>query len=123
LATKIVVCGVAVGFLTGFLGVGGGFLVVPALVIVLRMPMSLAIGTSLFIIVLNAVSSALSRATDLHLHWEVIAPFTVAAIVASLVAKRVSSRLSGTTLTRAFAVMLSAVGLFVAVESVAALIG
>jgi uncharacterized membrane protein YfcA len=123
LATKIVVCGVAVGFLTGFLGVGGGFLVVPALVIVLRMPMSLAIGTSLFIIVLNAVSSALARATDLHLHWEVIAPFTVAAIVASLVAKRVSSRLSGTTLTRAFAVMLSAVGLFVAVESVAALIG
>jgi uncharacterized protein len=122
LAAKIVICGVAVGFLTGFLGVGGGFLVVPALVIVLRMSMSLAIGTSLFIIVLNAVSSVLSRTADLHLQWQVIAPFTVAAIVASLVAKRVSSRLSGTTLTRAFAVLLVLVGLFVAGESVEALI-
>jgi uncharacterized membrane protein YfcA len=122
-AAKIVVCGVATGFLTGFLGVGGGFLVVPALVVVLRMPMSLAIGTSLFVIVLNAASSVLSRATDLHLNWAVIAPFTVAAIAASLVAKRVACRLSGTTLTRSFAVVLGLVGLFVAAQSVAALIG
>jgi uncharacterized protein len=123
LTAKIVTCGVAVGFLTGFLGVGGGFLVVPALVLVLRMPMSLAIGTSLFIIVLNAVSSLLSRTGDLHLHWQVIAPFTVAAIAASLVAKRVSRCLSGTTLARAFAVVVGVVGLFVAVESVVALAG
>jgi uncharacterized membrane protein YfcA len=122
-AAKIVVCGVVTGFLTGFLGVGGGFLVVPALVVVLRMPMALAIGTSLFIIVLNATSSVLSRAADLHLDWLVIAPFTVAAIAASLVAKRVSSCLSGTTLTRAFAVLIGVVGLFVAVESAATLIG
>ena len=122
-AVKIVVGGVAVGFLTGFLGIGGGFLVVPVLVIVLRMPMALAVGTSLYIIVLNAVSSILSRTTDLHLQWQVIAPFTVAAIVASLVAKRLASHLSGATLTRAFAVMLGAVGLFVAVESVGRLIG
>ena len=53
-AVKILVCGAASGFLTGLLGVGGGFLVVPALVIVLRMPITLAIGTSLLIIVLNA---------------------------------------------------------------------
>ena len=122
-AAKIVVCGAVTGFLTGFLGVGGGFLVVPALVVVLGMPMSLAIGTSLFIIVLNAASSVLSRTTDLHLDWMVIAPFTAAAIVASLVAKRVACRLSGTTLSRAFAVVLGVVGLFVAVQSVAALVG
>jgi uncharacterized protein len=123
LAVKIVVCGVVVGFLTGFLGVGGGFLVVPALVVILRMPMSLAIGTSLFIIVLNAVSSVLSRAADLHLNWAVVAPFTVAAIAASLVAKRVTSHVSGATLGRAFAVMLTLVGLFVAAQSIVALIG
>jgi uncharacterized membrane protein YfcA len=96
---------------------------VPALVVVLRMPMSTAIGTSLFIIVLNATSSVLSRTADLHLNWMVIAPFTVAAIGASLVAKRVACRLSGATLSRAFAVMLGVVGLFVAVQSVVALIG
>jgi len=123
LTAKIVVCGVAVGFLTGFLGVGGGFLVVPALVVVLRLPMSLAVGTSLFVIVVNAASSVLARTTDLHLDWAVIGPFTVTAIAASLVAKRVACRLSGTTLSRAFAVVLGVVGLFVAAQSVAALIG
>ncbi|MDT7613808.1 MAG: uncharacterized protein QOF00_1255 [Pseudonocardiales bacterium] len=59
--SKVVVCGTAVGFLTGFLGVGGGCLVVPALVIVLRMPMAPAVGTSLLIIALNSISSVASR--------------------------------------------------------------
>jgi uncharacterized protein len=122
-AVKVIVCGVAVGFLTGFLGVGGGFLVVPALVVVLRLPMSLAVGTSLFVITVNATSSVLSRAADLHLDWTVVAPFTVAAIAASLVAKRVARRLSGATLSRAFAFMIGAVGLFVAVQSLATIAG
>jgi uncharacterized membrane protein YfcA len=122
-AAKIVVCGVVVGFLTGFLGVGGGFLVVPALVVVLRLPMSLAVGTSLFVIVINAASSVLARTADLHLDWMVIGPFTVTAIAASLVAKRIACRLSGTTLSRAFALMIGAVGLFVAAESIGMLIG
>ena len=122
-AVKIVVCGMVVGFLTGFLGVGGGFLVVPALVVVLRLPMSLAVGTSLFIIVINAASSVLARTADLHLDWMVIGPFTLTAIAASLVAKRVACRLSGTTLSRAFALMIGAVGMFVAAESIGMLIG
>lgn len=122
-AVKVVACGLAIGFLTGFLGVGGGFLVVPALVVVLRLPMSLAVGTSLFIIVINAASSVLARTADLHLDWMVIGPFTLTAIAASLVAKRVACRLSGTTLSRAFALMLGAVGLFVAAESIGMLIG
>ena len=73
-AAKIVVCGLTSGFLTGLLGVGGGFLVVPALVVVLGMPITLAIGTSLLIIVLNAASSMVARLGDLQLDWAVIAP-------------------------------------------------
>ncbi len=69
------------------------------------------------------MSSVLSRASDLHLQWSVLAPFTVAAIVASLVAKRVSRRLSDATLTRAFGLLLAVVGGFVVVETVGALIG
>ena len=120
-AAKIVVSGVAVGFLTGFLGVGGGFLVVPALVVVLRMSMTQAVGTSLLIIVGNSVASLASRFGALHLDWGVIAPFALAAIVGTVVGKRIADRLSGAVLTRSFAVMLVAVGLFVAAESVAAL--
>jgi uncharacterized protein len=120
-AVKMLVCGVAVGFLTGFLGVGGGFLVVPALVIVLRMPIASAVGTSLLIIVMNAAASFASRVGELHLDWRVIAPFTVAAVVATFVGKRVADRLSGAVLARAFAVLLMLVGLFVATESLLAL--
>ena len=119
-AAKIAVSGAVVGFLTGFLGVGGGFLVVPALVVVLRMPMTQAVGTSLLIIVGNSVASLASRFGDLHLDWGVIAPFALAAIVGTVVGKRIADRLSGAVLTRSFAVMLVAVGLFVAAESVAA---
>lgn len=117
---KTVVCGAAVGFLTGFLGVGGGFLVVPVLVIVMRMPMSLAIGTSLLIISVNAVASVLSRSADLHLDWRIVAPFTAAAIISSLVGKRIADRLPGAVLARAFAVMIMGVGLFVGVQSLVA---
>lgn len=122
-AVKILVCGAASGFLTGLLGVGGGFLVVPALVVVLRMPMTLAIGTSLLIIVLNAGSSVVARLGDLQLDWAVVAPFTVAAIAGTLLGKRVADSVSSATLSRAFAVMLVLVGGFVAVENLVTLLG
>jgi uncharacterized membrane protein YfcA len=117
----VIVCGVAVGFLTGFLGVGGGFLVVPALVIALRMPMTLAIGTSLLIIAMNSVSSLVSRIGVAHPDWRVIAPFTLAAVAGALIGKRVGERLSAATLTTSFAVLLLLVGLAVGVQSTLAL--
>ena len=118
----VVVCGVAVGFLTGFLGVGGGFLVVPALVIALRMPMTLAVGTSLLIIAMNSASSLVSRLGVAHPDWRVVAPFTVAAVVGALIGKRVGDRLSAATLTTSFAVLLLLVGLAVGVQSTLALV-
>jgi uncharacterized membrane protein YfcA len=120
-AAGVVACGLVVGFLTGFLGVGGGFLVVPALVVVLGVPMPLAVGTSLAIIVLNSASSLVARLALASFDWTVIVPLTLAAVVASLAAKRLADRLSGAALSRAFAVMLLAVGVFVAAQSVAAL--
>ena len=122
-AVKIVVCGVVVGFLTGFLGVGGGFLVVPALVVVLRYA-DVPRGRDVPVHhrderrVVGAVAHG-GSAPRLDGHRTLHA----AAIVASLVAKRVACRLSGTTLSRAFALMLGAVGLFVAAESIGMLIG
>jgi uncharacterized protein len=123
LRTAVTVAGwaLAIGFLTGFLGVGGGFLVVPALVIALRMPITRAVGTSLLIIALNAVSSLVPRLGTATVDWQVIIPFTVAAVVGAVAAKPLADRLSGTTLARGFAVLLIAVGGFVAVESVLAL--
>jgi uncharacterized protein len=117
---KVLLGGVAVGFLTGFLGVGGGFLVVPVLVIGLRIPMTLAVGTSLMIIALNSVTSFLSRLGTTDLDWKVIAGFTLAAVVGSLAGKRLGGRFSGTALGRAFAIMLILVGGLVAAQSLGA---
>lgn len=120
-AAKVVLGGAAVGFLTGFLGVGGGFLVVPVLVIMLRMPMTLGIGTSLLIIALNSVSSVVSRIAVAHFDWRIIVPFTLAGMAGTLVGKRVADRLSGRALGIAFAWLLVAVGSFVGVQSILAL--
>ena len=118
---KVVVLALAVGFLTGLLGVGGGFLIVPALVIALRMPMPTAIGTSLLVITVNSAASLLARAATVHVDWSVVGPFTLAAVLATVIGKRVADRLSGRALTRAFAFLLIAVAAFVAFQSVQAL--
>jgi uncharacterized membrane protein YfcA len=120
-AAKVAGCGLAVGFLTGFLGVGGGFLLIPALVVALRMPMALAVGTSLLVIALNAAAAVVARVGVAEIDWSVVAPFTAAAIVGTLLGTRVADRLPGRTLTRAFAALLVVVGAVVAVESVLAL--
>ncbi|GAC1333810.1 MAG: sulfite exporter TauE/SafE family protein [Chloroflexota bacterium] len=58
---RVILTGLLVGVLTGFFGVGGGFVIVPALVIVLRMPMHLAVGTSLLIIAINSASGLVAH--------------------------------------------------------------
>lgn len=119
-AATVACCGLAIGFLTGFLGVGGGFLVVPALVIVLRVPMSLAVGTSLVVVTMNSATSLASRFGAASVDWSVVAPFTVAAVLGTVAGKRIADRLSSATLTRAFALVLIALGVFVAAESLLA---
>jgi uncharacterized membrane protein YfcA len=120
-AVPVVACGLTVGLLTGFLGVGGGFLIVPALVIALRMPMVPAIGTSLAILTINAVASFVPRVATADLDWAVLLPFTLAAVLGTILGKRVADRLSGSALRRAFAVLLILVGVAVAVESLVSL--
>lgn len=116
-AVEVIGAGLAVGFLTGFLGVGGGFVIVPALVAVLGFAMPAAVGTSLLIISLNSGVSLIPRLGGEHLDWAVIVPFTLAAVLASLLGKTLADRLPAVTLTRIFAGLLLAVAAFVLVES------
>lgn len=117
---KVLGVGLVIGFLTGFFGVGGGFIIVPALVAVLNMPMSRAVGTSLFIIALNAGVSLLPRMSGDHLDWALVVPFTAAAVFGSLIGTSVADRLPATILTRAFAALLIAIGIgVIALEVIA----
>lgn len=120
---KVVVTATAVGLLTGFFGVGGGFVLVPALVLALSFPMPVAVGTSLLVIAVNSATALTARITTggTHLDWSLIAGFTAAAIVGSLFGGRIASRVKPSHLTRAFAVLLVAVALYTAARSIPAL--
>ncbi len=123
-ALQVVVTALLVGFLTGFLGVGGGFIVVPALVLILGYSMPVAAATSLLVIALNAgVSLAIHAGSSPQFDWAIIVPFTAATIIASLIGKRLASRVSGSTLTVAFAVVLFLVAAGIGIQVAAPHLG
>lgn len=110
--------GVAVGVLTGLVGVGGGFLIVPALVLLGGLPMPRAVGTSLVIIALKSASgffkyTRVLEDADLHLEWGVLASFALAGIVGSFAGQRLGRRVPPALLQRVFAFLLVAVAAWV----------
>lgn len=123
-AAKVVVAALAVGLMTGFFGVGGGFLVVPALVLALDFPMPVAVGTSLLVIAMNSATSLVARAgSSIEIDWTVVAVFTGAAVIGSLLGARIVTKVRPQTLQTAFAGLIIAVGLYTAARSIPALLG
>ena len=107
--------GAVVGALTGVFGVGGGFLIVPALTLALGLTATEAVATSLVVIALNAVSGLAAHAGALPgLDYGAIGAFVGAAAVASLLAGRLAGRIPPAPLRRAFAVAVLAVAAGVA---------
>ncbi|UOW01764.1 sulfite exporter TauE/SafE family protein [Agrococcus sp. SCSIO52902] len=108
----LVAAAAGVGLLTGFFGVGGGFAIVPALVLALGLPMPVAVGTSLLVIAINSAVALGSRLTlDLTLDWGVVALAAGAAVVGSLLGSRITARVRPERLSLAFTVLLVVVAL------------
>ena len=103
----------AVGVLTGLVGIGGGFLVVPALVVLARVPMREAVGTSLLVIAMNSASGFTGYVGTVDLDWPFLAAFTTAAVAGALAGTALVSRVPQAALKRGFAVLLLAMGGFV----------
>ena len=112
---------VAVGVLTGLVGVGGGFLIVPALVLLARVPMRQAVGTSLLVIALNSAAGFGGYIGTIDIDWAFLARFTAVTIAGALVGAAMASRVPVTALRRAFAVFLLVVGGVVLYKNRAAL--
>ena len=117
---KIVAAGTVVGFFTGLFGVGGGFIIVPALTLLLGFAMPQAIGTSLLIIAVNCVIALAARVGD-GVEWGVTIPFVVASLAGVATGSRVAGRLPATALLRWFAALLVAVAVYTAVRATLAL--
>lgn len=121
-AVKVLVAATAVGLLTGFLGVGGGFLVVPALVLALSLPMAYAAGTSLVVIALTSAAALAVRAgVGVAPDWDVVTALTVASAVGGFAGARLADRIATATLTAAFTAMVLAVAVYTAVRALPAL--
>ncbi len=105
--------GIGVGVLTGVVGVGGGFLIVPALVLLSRMPMKQAIGTSLAIVSVKSYAGFAGYAGAVAIDYPLMGLFTAVAVVGSVVGTRVAHRLSPQVLKRAFAVFLILVATYI----------
>jgi uncharacterized membrane protein YfcA len=115
---KIVLDGLVVGVLTGLVGVGGGFLVVPALVLLGGLTMHLAVGTSLAIIALKSVSGfykylQLLPAQGYTVNWDIVLLFAVVGMVGSLLGGRIAGFIPQPLLRQGFAGFLAVMGLFI----------
>ncbi|MFH9990680.1 sulfite exporter TauE/SafE family protein [Streptomyces luteogriseus] len=110
--------GAGLGALTGLLGVGGGFLAVPALVTVLAFEMQAAVGTSLLVISANSLASLTTRgATTAGVDWAVVGPFAGAAVLGAWDGKRLATKVTGSLLQRIFGVVLLAVAVFMLADA------
>ena len=114
---KALLAGFGVGILTGFLGVGGGFLIVPALVMFGGLGMKDAIGTSLFVIFLNCVAGLVGHASQNHFDWSLTAQVTVLAVAGTILGTLLSHRVAANKLQRDFAVFVLSVAVFLMVKN------
>ena len=119
---RVVIAATLVGLVTGFFGVGGGFVVVPALVLALGFDMPTAVGTSLLVIAINSASALLSRlGTRASVGDALLITFTLAAVAGAIAGSRIASRARPGRLAVAFAVLMIAIALYTAARSIPAL--
>lgn len=118
---KVLIAGSFVGVLTGFFGVGGGFVIVPALVLALRFEMPVAVGTSLLVITINSLVALSTRLDAGSIEWGTVIPFTVASVIGVVIGNRLAVRRDARSLQTWFVGLLIVVALYTATRSVLAL--
>lgn len=123
----IIANGLGVGLLTGLVGVGGGFLILPALLLLGGLPMHRAIGTSLWIIAINAFSGfgkhlSVLDAADLALDLPLLGVFILFGTIGSWVGQRLAHRLPQSQLRRGFAVLLVLMAVFIVIRELPPLV-
>jgi uncharacterized membrane protein YfcA len=125
---KVMLDGLGVGVLTGLVGVGGGFLIVPALVLLGGLSMHLAVGTSLAIIALKSISGFVKyldvmEAAGLSIDWTLVLVFSGIGVVGSVVGGQVGAYVPQARLKRGFAVFLMIMGVVILGQNVIAMVG
>ena len=115
---SLIVSGFLLGLITGFLGAGGGFLLIPTLVLGMKLSMKKAIGTSLLIISVNSLIGFLGDLGHLQINWQYILLITALAIVGVLVGNKLNKILTGEKLRVAFGWFVLLMGIFILVKEI-----
>lgn len=115
--------GLGVGALTGVVGAGGGFVVVPALVLLGGLTMPEAVGTSLLVIAMNSAAGLAGHLAHTHLPWGVALPVAGAAVLGSVVGSRLAGAIAPDTLRRGFSWFVVVMAVFVLGQEVPRLFG
>lgn len=116
-----IIDGLVVGLVTGFVGAGGGFLVVPALALLGGLPMSVAVGTSLLVIAMKSFAGLGGYLTSITIDWGFVGLVTAAAIVGSIIGAMLTKYVPEKQLRKAFGWFVLAMGVFVLTKEILAL--
>jgi uncharacterized membrane protein YfcA len=108
---------IGVGVLTALIGAGGGFIIVPALVLVANVPVKAAVGSSLLIIAMNATSAVIGYHGQVAFDWRLVGWFTSVAAVGAVIGTRLVRRLPAARIKQAFAIMILVLGTYLVVRT------
>lgn len=109
----LIFLGLVIGLITGLLGAGGGFMIIPALVLFLKLPMKIAVGTSLLIIAINSLFGFLFSLKQFEYNWQLILIFTLLAIGGLFAGSKIAEKISARSLKKGFGWFILAMGIYI----------
>jgi len=98
----VIIEGIIIGFLTGLVGAGGGFLIIPALVLLTGLPFKTAVGTSLFIIAINSLVGFMGDVLNYSMDWKLLLSITALSVIGILIGDKLSKKISAAVLRKSF---------------------
>lgn len=113
---RLTLLGLAIGIITGFLGAGGGFILIPALVLLLKLPMKEAVGTSLLIIALNSLVGFTGDIGHININWPFLLTVTAIAVTGIFAGAKLSSAAPAHLLKKGFGWFVLIMGVYILVK-------
>jgi len=115
---KLLGYGISIGLVTGFLGAGGGFLLIPALVLLVKLPMKKAVGTSLLIIAMNSIIGFLGDLGHFDIDWRFLMVISLIAAAGILVGGLLSKHIPGEKLKKGFGWFVLVMGVYIIIKEI-----
>jgi uncharacterized membrane protein YfcA len=115
---SLLIPGLLIGLVTGLLGAGGGFLIIPALVLFIKLPMKMAVGTSLLIIAINSLFGFVFSIGHFKLDWTLLFSFTALAIGGVFAGSRIAERMDGNLLKKWFGWFVLVMSVYIFVKEI-----